>query len=334
LDAQTAARSITRMALRMGVDEVSRFLGSAKMNNVIKQKVQNRTGRQLFVDWKYTGVNGTELMVEFKTLKKSLKLEEVLQQWGTQIPMLEALKLFQAKIGSLTNHGKTNKSMKIMTFTEYNVVQDNGLKIKYKAHPYWKKQGWHDWAFVHVKGVGRKKNAPLVPHHLLLLFEITGMDDDNNNGRYAFAQRTMRDELFCKNRETKWYNYYGIDYQATLDGNSHFVVWDAKQSVEQREGVLLDDLPDTVTHPVRTISVKNIKAPLIGVHDPYSNVPGTYLFVEARKVWEEKFMEYAKYVNGQTRIDRKKEREAEEAKNNEEHQSETEIEEPSTKRKR
>jgi hypothetical protein len=301
LDIQTAARSIAKLAVRMGVGEVARMVKppGIKRNDVTNlvdsegsmSDQKERLGSRLQVKWTIDEEDGS-IDVELEPVYKKQKMESILQKWGTLLSYAGLKRVLKFMLSDLTRNGK-NLHCQIQTFTEYRM--DGGNRDMFRAHPYWKKQGWHDWCLASIIS---NNDELMKSFHLLVFFEITGLEDTTGcistitDGCYAFAHGTIRHDLFGDRDSGVQTKYYGVEYHSFLDDNASFVVWDAKvtkQHQKGRQGLFDERTARTI---VSIIPVSSIEKTLLGVHDPSSSVPHTYLFIEPRVVWEQRFMEY------------------------------------------
>jgi hypothetical protein len=184
--------------------------------------------------------------------------------------------------------------------------------VLYRANPYWKGIGWHDWCLAEDERTCRKQTAA---HQLMIFFEIKGMDDPDacdlvadGEGLYAWTVRTVRADLFGDREAGKTTNYYGKNYSSILDDNASFVVWDAKETVEfikQQSNITTEG---QVRLMYRVLPLYLVGDPLIGIHDPDSTTPYTYIFVESRQTWPKRFMDYVNQAVESDREGRKKQR--------------------------
>jgi hypothetical protein len=310
LDSQTAARSVSRMALRMGAEEVARLsVGWEKVGTQMDEgKKYNRMGSRLKINW--TRSEDGKVTVSLQPLKnKRQTLEAMMGNWGDTFDLEKMKDMFVALLEDVTKD-EENMQCEITTFTEYTMETSGGGSVLFRANPYWKKTGWHDWCLAEDERT--TSGLPTAAHHLMIFYEITGITNasssrlaSDGDGWYAWTNRTIRKDLFGDRKKKIKTNYYGSMYSSFLDDNATFVVWDAKETVGSRNNArTVAGVSDThVTY--NTLPLYMLGEPLMGVCDPESSCPHTYVFVEKRSTWEDHFVQYADYVVQREREDRR-----------------------------
>jgi hypothetical protein len=133
----------------------------------------------------------------------------------------------------------------------------------------------------------------------MIFYEISGMKEcehstlaSDGNGWYAWTTRTIRGDLFGDRAIGKQTDYYGQPYQSILDDNASFIVWDAKETIAWVRGDrgFEDGVTDTQII-YRSLPLYMLGDTLLGVPDPDSCTPHTFIFLEQRDVWEERFLD-------------------------------------------